>query len=121
MVTKLHTIAAATATTTGGAVDVRDAKKVGFIFKRSAHSSGSTAFTVSVSPDNGTTWITYNRLIENVASTNAQTVARVASVTLSANGTVFAMLDPIDIVTHVKVTATETTDGTHDAWVITEE
>lgn len=120
-VTVLHTINAATATTTGPVVSVDGAKKVGFLFKRSAHSSGSTAFTVSVSPDNGTTWIAYAKLIPNLANAITEGLTRTATVTLNANGTSFAILDPMDPITHLKVTATETTDGTHDAWVIIEE
>jgi len=117
MVQSIHTINAATATAVGQPIEVGNAKAISFVFKRSAHSSGSTAFTVEVSFDSGTTWIAYAKLISNVANTNAQTLTRVASVSLTSNTTVLYTMEP-EAITHVRVTATETTDGTHDAWVL---
>lgn len=112
-------IDAATATTTSGAIDVAGAKKISLMFTRSNHSSGSTAFTVEVSLD-GTTFVAYNKMISNVTNTNAQTLTRVASVSLASNTSAYVTLDPMDAILAIKVTATETTDGTHTAKVMIE-
>lgn len=114
-----YTIQGATATTTGAAIRIANALKVVLVGKRSAHSSGSTAFSLEVSND-GTNWITYNKLISNVTNTNAQTLTRVASFSLAANGVAFATMSPEDGFEFARVTATETTDGTHDAWLYVE-
>lgn len=107
-----------TATTTSQAVNVENAKKVIFMFKREDHSAGKTVFSVTVSPD-GTNFITYNKLIDNVVNSNSQQLTRVASYdTGAANATKFYTLSPGDCFKEVKVTATETTDGTHTAKVI---
>lgn len=108
----------ATATTESGWIPVDGAKAVQFYFKRSNHSSGSTAFTVNLSPDNGTTEVAYNKLITNVTNTNAQQLTRVASVSLSSNTVSVVSMSPEDIGGYVQVVATETTDGTHDAWIV---
>jgi N-acetyl-beta-hexosaminidase len=115
----IHTIQAATATATGQAINIECAEKVVFVFKRSNHSAGSTAFTVEVSGD-GTTWLAYNKLISNVTNTNAQDLTRVASVSLASNTSSFVTMDKDDGFKFVRVIATETTDGTHDAWVYLE-
>lgn len=106
---------AVTATTTSDAMDVKYAKKITFLFTRSNHSSGSSTFTVEGSID-GSTYVALNKLVTNVTNTNAQTPVRVASVALSANGSAMVSLDmQYDAYTHIKVTVTEVTDGTHTA------
>lgn len=112
-----HTIQAATATATGQPVNIKNASKVSFIFKRSAHGSGSTSFSVSVSID-GTNWAVYNRLLTNVANSNSETIVHAAAMALGSDTTEFASMSAEDAFVWVKVTATETTDGTHDAWVV---
>lgn len=114
----IHTIDGATATTTGAAIPLDDATGVSFQFKRSDHSSGNTVWTVNLSND-GTTYVASAGLMTNVANTNSQTPIRVASVTSAANETVIYVLDPIQAQSfkYLTVTATETTDGTHNAWV----
>lgn len=121
----IHTINAVTATTVGEQISIQDAERVSFVFKRSNHSSGSTAFTVSVSADGldvaagDSTWVAYAKLIDNVTNSNAQTLTRVSTSTLSSNTSVTLSMDlTADAFTKIRVTATETTDGTHDAWVI---
>jgi hypothetical protein len=108
---------AVTATTTSSEIDVRGAKKVVILCTRANHSAGSTAFSVTGSIDKGTTYVATN-IVDHAANTNAQTVTRSASKTLSANGTAWIALDleylAFDL---IKVTATETTDGTHSASV----
>jgi hypothetical protein len=114
----IHAINAATATTTSSAIPLDDATAVGLQFKRSAHSSGNTVWTVTLSND-GTTYTASAGMMTNAANTNSQTPIRVASVTSSANETVLYVLDPYQAQAfkYMKVVATETTDGTHDAWV----
>ena len=111
----------ATATTTSLAQNIEGAKKVTFIFKRSDHSAGKTVFTVTVSADDSN-YITYNKLIDNVTNTNSQNLTRVGSYdTGAANATKFYTMSPEDCFKYCKVTATETTDGTHNAWIIIEK
>lgn len=122
----IHAIQAATATATGAQIDMQDAKKVVVVCKRSNHTAGSTAFTVQVSQDAmstaaaSSTWVGYNKLIDNVTNTNAQALTRIATKTLSSNTTDFVTMDLKngDAFRKMRVVATETTDGTHDAWVI---
>lgn len=106
---------AVTATTTSSAVPIAGAKRITWAFTRADHSSGSTSFAVTVSLD-GTTFVTYNKLIDNVTNTNGQTLTRVASSALSTNTTkVYSMDLEHDVYVEMKVVATETTDGTHTA------
>lgn len=116
----LTPINAVTATTTSEELIIAGAKKVSFMFTRANHSAGSSAFSVEVSLD-GTTYVAYSKLISNVTNTNAQTLTRVASVSLAANGSAFASMDlESDAIYSIKVTATETTDGTHTAKMLVE-
>jgi hypothetical protein len=111
---------AVTATTASSAINIKGAKKVTVMGTRADHGSGSTAFSVTVSVDNST-FVTYNKLITNVTNTNGQTPIRAASFSLGANGSEFAVMDMLnDTFTHMKVTATKTTDGTHTAKVLVE-
>jgi N-acetyl-beta-hexosaminidase len=117
VITALDAVAA---TTTSEEIVVAGAKKVSFMFTRTNHSSGSSAFSVEVSLD-GTTYVAYNKLISNVTNTNAQTLTRVASVSLASNTSTYATMDlEHDAIYSIKVTATETTDGNHTAKAIIE-
>lgn len=109
-------LSAVTATATSDAINIEDAKKVILQYKRADHSSGKTVFSATVSVD-GTNYVTYNKWIVNAANAIAEGVTRVGSVTLSANGVGFLTMDPDDSFKWIKVTATETTDGTHSAWI----
>lgn len=114
------TIQQVTATTTGAAINVENACGVVIFGKRENHSSGASAFSVEVSFD-GTNWVTYNKLISNATNTNAQGLTRVASFSLSSNTVGFASMDygeSADTFKFIRVTVTETTDGTHSAWVV---
>lgn len=117
-------IADATATTTSASVDLKQAGRVSFAFKRSNHASGSTAFKVQVSPDPfsipdaSSIWVDYNRLITNITNTNTEEITRVGSISLSSDTTAIASMSPEDAFAKCRVVATETTDGTHNAWVI---
>jgi len=104
---------AVVATTTSEAINIQYAEKVTLEFTRANHSVGSSAFTVTVSID-GETYVAYNKIISNVTNTNGQDLTRVATVTLAADGSSVASLDlSQDTFRFMKVTVTETTDGTH--------
>ena len=119
MVEIIKVLDGVTATTTSSAVNIEGAKKVVLVAQRAAHSSGSTAWTGTVSVD-GTNYITYNKWIRNLANAIAEGVTRVATLTQSANGVDFMTMDPSDGFKDIKITATETTDGTHSAWLYIE-
>lgn len=106
---------AVTATTTSERVNIENAEKVSLVFTRANHSAGSSAFAVEVSVD-GDNWVTFSKLISNATNTNAQNKTRVASVALAANGSSTVAMDlENDIYRWMRVTVTETTDGTHTA------
>lgn len=105
-----------TATTTADAVDIKGAKKVTLLCQRADHSSGSSAFTATVGV--GTTYADYKKWISNATNTNSQSLTRVQTLTLSANGIDFMSMSPEDTFEFIKVKVTETTDGTHSAWLI---
>lgn len=120
MVEVITALDAVTATTESEAISIEGAKRIVFVYKRADHASGKTVFSATVSVD-GTNYITYNKWISNVANTNSQTLTRVASVdTGTANATGFLTMSPEDGFKYIKVTATETTDGTHSAWLLIE-
>jgi hypothetical protein len=111
---------AVTATTTSEPVSVEGLRSIGFQFKRANHSSGSSAFTVE-GTINGTDWTGLNLIVSNATNTNAQTRTRVATVTLSSDTTALAFLEDLVVLKAVRVKVTETTDGTHSAWMIASE
>lgn len=109
-------IDAVTATTTSAAIDIKHAKKVIFVLTRSDHTSGSSAFTVTGSIVDGVTDIPLNILRDN--ATGVYTL--VSGKTLSANGSAVVALDLDEsgfAFDSIKITVTETTDGTHSAGV----
>lgn len=111
----IKALAAVTATTTSSVIFIEGANRVSFQFTRANHSAGSSAFAVAVSID-GVNFVTYNKLIDNVTNTNAQTLTRVASVSLASNTSkVYSMDLQYDYYKYMTVTVTETTDGTHSA------
>jgi hypothetical protein len=111
---------AVTATTESSPISIKYAEKVTIFVTRANHSSGSSAFTVTASPD-GVTYYDVKTLIDNIANTNAQNYTRIATKTLSANGTDFVGLDlePFGY-EWIKVKVTESVDGTHTAKVLIE-
>lgn len=111
---------AVTADATSNEVVVTGAKRISFWFKRSNHSSGSSAFTVEGTID-GTNWVTLNFIIEHNTNTNAQDYVRAASVTLSSDTDALAFLDLAHMgLYQIRVKVDETTDGTHDARALIE-
>ena len=107
----------ATGATTGEWVDVGNAKKITFYFKRSAHSSGSSAFTIDTSVDK-TEVFAYSRGITNVTNTNSQTITRGTTHTLSSNTTTFVSVSPEDAIKFIRAKVTNTTDGTANCWMV---
>jgi hypothetical protein len=112
----IHAIDTATATTTSQAINIEGALAVSLVYKRSNHGTGSTTYVVDVSADK-VNWIRYKRLILNTYNTNVQDVTRWEDIGISSNDTQFVSMDLYDALPFMRVTTTETTDGTHDVWV----
>ena len=111
---------AVVATTTSAVIPIKNATKITLQFTRADHSAGNTAFTVTTSLDDST-FVAFNMLIDNVTNTNGQQLTRVASSTLSSNTTKFYSMDLTSFnFSSMKITATETTDGTHTAKALIE-
>lgn len=113
---------AVTATTTSQKIWVGDFSRVAILFRRANHSAGSTAFTVKAGfaqfSSDTPTMIAYNMLVDNLTNSNVQDVTRVNGKTLNADGDAMVWMDINAPATHIEITATETTDGTHSAFVI---
>ena len=105
-------IAAVATTKTSEAIPVKYAKKVVLMLTRSAHDSGSGAFTVSGSVDEGTTHVDLEILRDNAVGV----LTLVDEKVLSANGTKLISIDLEGsgfCFDEIKVTVTRTTGGTH--------
>ncbi len=115
---------AVTATTTSNKLYVGGAKRIALLFRRANHAAGSSAFSVKASmdaEDTVTPTVTaLNLWIDNVVNAITENLTRVNGKTLAANGDAFLFLDPTCIVNWLEITVTETTDGTHSAWIICE-
>lgn len=98
--------------------DVSMRKKMSLQFTAADISAGNGVFTVQVSND-GSNWVTYNRLTSNVTNTNGQTDTRVASVTLSSNTSVIAFFPAGDYFKYIRVNVAVTTDGTYSCVLAT--
>jgi len=115
---------AVTKTSTSEEFYIGDFKRVAILCRRAAHNAGSTSFSVNTgfAIDGSATTIptmTANvMMILNVENDNTETNITHGSVVLAANGDGFGWLDPSTMGTHLSVTATETTDGTHTAYII---
>ena len=107
---------AVTATTTSRGIPMGPNGRTSIQFIAASISSGNGVFTVAVSNDN-TNWIAYNKLTTNITNTNAQTDARVASITISTNTN--TMVSIPDVFSFIRVTCTVTTDGAYSAVVVT--
>lgn len=116
--------ATTTTATSSPATDIENAQKVTFFFQRGdttgQGNTGTTTFLVEISNDNSN-WITYNKLLDNVANTNSQQLTRVGSVIFSAaanydnaTGTKAYSMDlSNDAYKWVRCVAREGTDGEH--------
>lgn len=99
-------------------VAVGDRTKLSLQVKCEDHAAGSGAFSVEIcngDPDVAENWTVYNRLTRNVTNTNAQQDTRVASLTLSADGTDFLFFPPGDHFEYMRVRLDVTTDGAYSA------
>lgn len=105
---------AVTVDTTSLAQDVSMRSKLSLQLIATGITSGNGIFTVDVSND-GATWTAYNRLTTNATNTNAQTDARVASVTLSSTGSSFVFFPVGDYFRYLRVSVDTTTDGAYSA------
>lgn len=94
--------------------DVSMRVKMSLTFTAASIVSGNGVFKVYVSND-GTNWVQYNRLTDNVTNTNAQTDTRVASVALSSNGTKIYFFPVGDHFRYIGVSLAVTTDGVYSA------
>lgn len=120
-VSKIIALNAVTATTVSDKIWIGDFDRVAILYRRANHGSGSTAFTVKAGFDDklagDPTMTAYNMLIDNATNTNAQTLLRLNSKSLAADGDAMVWMDPAAPATHIEITATETTDGTHSAFI----
>lgn len=100
------------ATTTSEAIEVGSVEKITLLLTATSITTGNGVFTVTGSID-GTTYVPI-MLIDNVANTNAQTITRVDSSTLSSNSSKIYALDLEQFgYRFIKVTITRTTDGAY--------
>lgn len=113
-------INAVTATTTSAGVPIQGAKKITWFLTRADHTSGSTTWTVEVSPD-GTVWEPFNKLITNATNAIAENHVRVASLAQAGNAVDILHMD-LEYGTFIsmRIKATEATDGTHTAVCVIE-
>lgn len=104
-------INASTATTTSSAIEIKGAKRVTLFLTTNIPTAGfaTTTFAVTVSGDD-TNYTTYSKLIDNAATTNSQTVTRVAS--KAYDSTTTAAIVSLDLTNDTfssfKVSATQT-------------
>ena len=118
--TLLHAVGTTGSPHTSKAIRVAGARRISFAFSRANHSSGSSVFEVEVSLD-GSTYVTFNKLVQNVANTNTQEITRASSVTLSSDTTELWSMDlTYDCPLYVRVKATVNTDGDATAKMVVE-
>lgn len=107
-----------TDTATSAAQPVSGAKGIGIDFFSA--NEGETmdrvgTLTIEVSLDSGTTWRSYNMLIENSTNTNAQELTRIASKQISTaveNHLLWMTPETLGGITHVRAKLTRDTEGT---------
>lgn len=121
-VNKIIALNAVTATTVSDKIWVGDFDRVAILFRRADNAGGTSAFTVKAGFDDKATgdptMTAYNMLVDNVTNTNAQTLTRVNGKSIAnANGDAMVWVDPSCPVSHLEITVTETSDGTHSAFI----
>lgn len=126
---RIAALNAVTATTISKKFWVGGASRIAFHFRRANHSAGESAFTIKGSLEpfeaGNATADSYgnptggNLITMTDIGTNI--VESLDGLTLSANGDTFAFLAPQYLMNWVEITVTETTDGTHSAWIVLEE
>lgn len=83
---------ATTTTATSEAIDIEGASKVTLFLQDTSLNMGTSTYTFQVSVD-GTNFVTYNRLIDNVTNTNSQNLTRVATKVFTSAGTAIYDMD----------------------------
>ena len=94
--------------------DVSQRQKLSIQFTATGIATGNGVFKVYVSND-GSNWVLYNRLTDNLTNTNAQTDTRVASCTLSSVTSKIYFFPAGDYFRYVGVSLAVTTDGSYTA------
>lgn len=122
-VTVITALDAVTATTVSSKIWIGGFKRVAVLFRRAADAGGTSAFTVKAGfselASDSPTMTAYNMLIDNVTNSSAQNLTHVNGKSIAAsNGDVMLWMNPACPATHLEVTVTETTDGTHSAYII---
>jgi hypothetical protein len=88
-------LSAISATTTSSAIDITGAERVTLSFNV-ANVTGdglaTSTFAVTASAD-GKNFVTFNKLVSNVADTNAESLTRGSSIVMDANGTEVYSMD----------------------------
>ena len=83
-----------TSDTTSNAIPVQGAKKVAlYLEQASTNSTEEGEFSVDISFD-GTNFVDFNMLIDNTSDTNSENLTRVASKTLTADGSAVVFMEP---------------------------
>lgn len=102
-------------------INLESIKRVGIQFIRTNHTAGTSTFIVEVTNDESAPWVQFNKLVDNVANTNAQNNTRVASVALAANGAkIYGMDLQYEMYKFMRITCTNATDGAGQAIVLKE-
>lgn len=81
-----------TSTITSDPIDIDGAGKVTVFLQETSTNMGTSTYTFQVSVD-GTNYVTYNKLIDNVANSISQNITRVASKQFQSAGTALYDLD----------------------------
>ena len=104
--------------TTSGIIDLSQSQLKSIQFT-SANTVGSAIFTVNVSND-GTNWVVYNRLVDNVVNGITEGDVRLAASSSLATATSKIYFFPIgDCFRYMTVTCTVTTGGSYQAIIET--
>jgi hypothetical protein len=114
-----------TATTTSNKIFVGGAKRIGVQLRRADNAGGTSAFAIkaSLEPADTTTptMTALNLWIDNVTNDNTKTLTRVNGTSIAnADADKFLFLDPCACISWIEITVTETSDGTHSAFVYLE-
>lgn len=106
-------------TQTGGCAGVAGYKRLGFQLKAQNITSGSGVFKIQGTVT-GSDW-TYLAMIDQLATTNSQTLTRVLSKTISANESVLMWVDEGLSLRAVRVHLTFATDGSYSCYLLASE
>ncbi len=115
------TTATSTTQDTNKFVRIAGAKKVDLYFSRAwgAGNSGSSRFSVQVTPD-GDNWYDFNKLVQNSATSTVPTTLGSVTISAATSTTVVSMDLQYDAFYAVRCVVWETTDGTHSCDVTAE-